>query len=386
MGQFFNQSLRVVVNFTDGLGHAETLISAATSPVGINYSASANAAGVTFAGRAGNDVIVGSNFADTLRGGVGDDILTGGGGNDTLRGNGGIDTAVFTGAVTDYTLSAVTVNILVTDIAGTGGQDNLLTIERLRMGGTDYDIVMGGAGVQDVLNGGAGSQAIFGRSSADTLNGGADSDLLIGGTGNDTVNGGDGDDFIFQGSTDGRDLIDGGAGSDTYILTGTAAAETFRIYTRAEALLAGITNIAGNTEIVITRNGANNASIIAQLDNVEEIKINTLLTSANNGNGVVDSGAAGAGPSGGTGDTVVVIGDFTQTSLAYSTIRVEGSNANDTIDISGLTSAHRVVFDDEWRHGCLHRRRASAGCRQRHPAPERRSHFMSAAGSKATST
>jgi len=42
------------------------------------------------------------------------------------------------------------------------------------------------------------------------------------------------------------------------------APQTFRIYTRAEALLAGIDNaIAGNTEIVITRNGTNNASIIA---------------------------------------------------------------------------------------------------------------------------
>ena len=71
-------------------------LSAPTSPVGINYSASDNAVGVTFAGRAGNDVLVGSNFADTLRGGVGDDFLTGGGGNDTLRGNSGIDTAVFT--------------------------------------------------------------------------------------------------------------------------------------------------------------------------------------------------------------------------------------------------------------------------------------------------
>jgi hypothetical protein len=112
--------------------------------------------------------------------------------------------------------------------------------------------------------------------------------------------------------------------------------------TRAEALLAGISNaqLAANTEIVITRNGTGFSNIVAQLDNIEEIKINTLLTTANNGNGVVDGGAA-------QGDTVVVRGNFDApfTSLAYSTIRVEGSNANDTIDISGLSSAHRVVFD-----------------------------------------
>ena len=45
------------------------------------------------------------------------------------------------------------------------------------------------------------------------------------------------------------------------------------------------------------------------------------------------------------GDTVIVIGDFRTTSLNYSTITVEGSNANDTVDISGLTSEHRIVFD-----------------------------------------
>jgi hypothetical protein len=40
-----------------------------------------------------------------------------------------------------------------------------------------------------------------------------------------------------------------------------------------------------------------------------------------------------------------VIGDFRSTSLDYNTIRVEGTVDNDTVDISGLESAHRVVFD-----------------------------------------
>ena len=37
-------------------------------------------------------------------------------------------------------------------------------------------------------------------------------------------------------------------------------------------------------------------------------------------------------------------GDFTTTSLDYNTIRVTGTDANDTVNISGLESAHRVVF------------------------------------------
>ncbi len=46
-----------------------------------------------------------------------------------------------------------------------------------------------------------------------------------------------------------------------------------------------------------------------------------------------------------SGDTISVVGDFTTTSLRYNTITVEGSTALDTVDISGLTSAHRVVFN-----------------------------------------
>jgi len=89
-------------------------------------------------------------------------------------------------------------------------------------------------------------------------------DTLNGGLGNDTVLGGLGTDLIVQGAADGRDIIDGGAGVDTYRLLGTAEAETFRIMTRAEAVLAGITGLAGATEIVITRNGTDNASVIAE--------------------------------------------------------------------------------------------------------------------------
>ena len=357
LGALADQFIRVQVVFTDGRGDSEVLFSNSTTRVGANYDASGvtNNNGVTFNGTRGDNIIVGSNFADTLRGNdgndiinggngndnlsgdLGDDVITGGNGNDTLAGGAGNDTAVFAGPVTNYALSAGGTTFTVADVSGGTGLDTVFNFETLRIGGADYAVQFGTANA-DTVNGGVGSQVIFGLQAADTLNGGDDSDLLIGGGGNDTVNGGNGDDFIFQGSTDGRDLIDGGAGTDTYILSGSAGAETFRIYTRAEALLAGINNIAGNTEIVITRNGTNNASIIAQLDNIEEIKINTLVTTNNNGNGNVDGGGT-------AGDTVQVIGDFTQTSLDYSTIRVEGGNGNDTVDISGLTSAHRIVFD-----------------------------------------
>ena len=84
-----------------------------------------------------------------------------------------------------------------------------------------------------------------------------------------------------------------------------------------EALALGLTGLHANTEIVVTRNGTTNASIIAELDNVEEIVINTTNTTANDANGVVNSGTF-------AGDTIAVFGDFRQTSLDYSTITITG--------------------------------------------------------------
>jgi len=77
---------------------------------------------------------------------------------------------------------------------------------------------------------------------------------------------------------------------------------------------------------VITRNGTDTAWVIAELDNIEEIEIDSLVATANNGNGVVDGGASG-------GDTIIVVGDFATTSLDYSTITINGSASNDTADI-----------------------------------------------------
>ena len=235
-------------------------------------------------GALGADIVNGDAGNDVLNGNTGNDVLTGGAGNDTLNGGVDTDTAVFAGPIDNYVLSGNTTALSVTDTAGNGGTDSLTGIEILQIGGVNYTVVAGTSGVDAALNGGAGSQALFGFGASDTLNAGTGNDLLIGGGGNDTMNGGDGDDFIFQNSTgDGQDFIDGGIGSDTYILTGDASTETFRIYARAAWLaVAGNTaaQLNANTVIVITLNGTNAISILAQLDNIEEIKINSLLTTA----------------------------------------------------------------------------------------------------------
>ena len=118
--------------------------------------------------------------------------------------------------------------------------------------------------------------------------------------------------------------------------------ETFNIYTRAAWLgLAGNTasQLSANTEIVIAT-GLTNATVIAELDNIEEIIVNSLETTAQNGDGIVNGGLAG-------GDTVNVVGNFNApaTSLAFNTITVNGGPGNEMVNISQLTSAHRLVFN-----------------------------------------
>jgi Ca2+-binding RTX toxin-like protein len=200
---------------------------------------------------------------------------------------------------------------------------------------------------------------------AGTLDGSGANNIIVGDGGNSTIDGGTGDDIILAGAgndtivwnanafgaTDGHDFVDGGTNTstgDTFVVNGRAGggAETFTIYSNTDdwdnnagngivssAAHAGFTGLNVNTEIVIARNG----TVIAELDNVEEITVNTLNVSANDGNGVPNSGTSG-------GDTVTVVGNFTGSSLNYSTITVNGGAGDDSVDITGLTSAHRIVF------------------------------------------
>jgi len=333
--------------------------------VGMNFDASGSTTPVSFVAPATNDSLTGTIFADNLRGGagndlilggdgddyiegnMGDDIVLGGGGNDTLIGGGGnnvlegeagTDTGHWNMAPIDFVISTVagTSDIVVNNTA-VNTTNIVRSIETLRFAGVDYAVQMDTTEGDVTLTGATTSQALFGRTGNDILNGQGASDILVGGEGDDRINGGNGNDWIFQvGATDGRDRVNGGDGVDTYILSGTAGvAETFNIYTVAALPGALAVGLDADTEIVITRNGV----VIAELDNIEEIKINSLMTTQQDGNGVVNSGTA-------NGDTIAVFGNFDApfTSLLYNTIRINGTAANDTVDISGLQSDHRIVF------------------------------------------
>ncbi|SHF58961.1 Ca2+-binding protein, RTX toxin-related [Loktanella atrilutea] len=167
---------------------------------------------------------------------------------------------------------------------------------------------------------------------------------LDGGTGNDIILGGAGNDSVLwyanpNGATDGQDFVDGGAGTDTFTINGNASGERFQILTTAAAIGLGYMPTHASTEIMVIRN----ETVIAELDNIEELVVNTV----NNPGNTPLPGGTTTFP-GTNGDTITVAGDFAAgTSLAYNTIHINGSDAHDTVDISGLTSAHRIVFDTQ---------------------------------------
>ncbi|WP_170285102.1 peroxidase family protein, partial [Microvirga aerophila] len=219
-------------------------------------------------------------------------------------------------AGTNLTVTRSGGSITITDIGTTNGGSFTYTVGDGQASATGTVNV-----VRDTtapINGGNGSDILVGNSASSTLEGGLGNDLVFAGAGNDTVNWGAGSFFGFN-FDDGRDFVDGGEGTlDRFVVNGSNAAETFVVYAKAEAIAAGIAGLKADTEIVITRNG----SVIAELDNIEEITINT-----------------GVG-----NDTVQAVGNFNPTSLNFSTITINGDGGDDTVDISGLQSAHRIVF------------------------------------------
>lgn len=110
--------LRVLAQYTDGRGTAESVPSAATVAVLGQHM-----------GTSGNDQLVGSPQPDTLEGLAGNDKLTGGGGNDTLIGGAGIDIAVYSLPKAVYAVGAKAAKV--TALTGSEGADTLEGIERL---------------------------------------------------------------------------------------------------------------------------------------------------------------------------------------------------------------------------------------------------------------
>jgi Ca2+-binding RTX toxin-like protein len=143
------------------------------------YYLYANIENLTLATGAGDIFGVGNELANTITGNEGSNLLIAGAGDDVVHGGSGVDS-----------------------LFGQDGNDHLF-------GDAGIDYLVGGNG-DDVIDGGADADALYGEDGNDTLYGGTDfqTDILVGGNGNDVLHGDSGlGDY---------DLMDGGAGNDSY--------------------------------------------------------------------------------------------------------------------------------------------------------------------------
>jgi Ca2+-binding RTX toxin-like protein len=265
-----------------------------------------------------------------ISGGIGNNALGLNNGNVIVR-----DTSP-AGGNFQYTSTGLAATATVTISQQTG---NTLT-------GTDNAEIIVGNNSASIINALGGDDAILAGGGDDTVNAGLGNDRIEGQGGDDTIDAGDGDDVIVWNVGNGSDVIDGGANTgvnsvgDRLIINGNIDNELFQIISLTDPNNGGLVDNLLNqigivldpaSTILVTRTFGNNTQIAAELRGVEEITINTQ---------VVGSGTTILG-----NDMVSIIGDFTDTGLALNTITVNGSAGNDTVDISRLTSAHRIVFN-----------------------------------------
>jgi serralysin len=178
--------------FLEGAGGTLDFSTRFVSPVLLQVEAGMSTSAVQLTGTAHADFFIGSNFDDTLAGGLGNDTIYGGGGNDNLSGGSGNDTMYGNGGNDTYFVGSASDEVFET--AGQGTSDWVAT-------SVSYTL---GAGVQveklgTTSNGGISAINLTGNAFAQTITGNAGANILNGKAGNDTMTGGGGADaFVFD--------------------------------------------------------------------------------------------------------------------------------------------------------------------------------------------
>jgi Ca2+-binding RTX toxin-like protein len=205
---FSSFSLGVTVNLAS-TGAPQTVVANRLS-LQLSSGAFENVVGSAYA-----DTIRGNDAANVLSGGVGNDVLEGRGGNDRLEGGQGDDTYVFTGAG-----NLGTDTIVEDDDSHGPSPDSHDKLDFSTLGGP-ISLNLGNSATQTVRSGllklvltsASGIEDVAGTEYADTITGNARNNTLRGNGGNDTIYGGSGSDSLFGGAGD--DLLYGESGADT---------------------------------------------------------------------------------------------------------------------------------------------------------------------------
>lgn len=158
-------------------------------------------------GGAGHDLLSGRGGHDTIFGDSGNDTLDGGYGGDVLDGGDGYDWAIYASATAGQLLDLATPSRNIYSAQG----DVFISIEAVR--GSNFRDTIWGDAQANHFDGSAGNDTLGGRDGADTLWGGLGDDNLMGGDGADWLQGGAGRDRLMGES--GTDRLEGGDGNDT---------------------------------------------------------------------------------------------------------------------------------------------------------------------------
>jgi len=283
----------------------------------------------TINGFDGHDVLIGLDGNDILNGGLGDDELFGQAGNDILSGGAGAD-SMNGGAGNDIYI-VDNAGDVVTELAG-GGIDRIQSSISLSLNVSGrFDVenltLTGSSAINGFDN--ALSNVLTGNNAVNTLTARAGNDSLFGMGGDDSLSGGTGSDSLNGGT--GADAMSGEAGNDSYVVDNVGD-------TVVEASGGGVDKILSSISL--------NLSVGALL-NVE----NLTLTGAGslNGTGNASSNAL----VGNNADNVLAgLGGSDQISGLGGNDSLDGGTGNDTLNggagndsiITG-TGTDRVVFN-----------------------------------------
>jgi Ca2+-binding RTX toxin-like protein len=196
-------------------------------------------------GEDGNDTMLGRDGRDIFYGGNGDDVAWGEAGNDWMWGGSGIDT-LYGGTGDDYYVIFNTgdTNDTIIEYAEQGTDtvesyvsytlganlENLILVNNTSTTASSATIGTGNS-LNNTITGNNLDNYLYGYAGNDSLRGGGGYDRLYGGSGDDTLDGGndhygqqdrlygeEGDDTLIATGWHGGDILEGGAGNDTYII------------------------------------------------------------------------------------------------------------------------------------------------------------------------
>jgi len=307
-------------------------------------------------GSAGNAITIsGGAAAESIMGSASGDSIVGGDGADTIRGFAGADTilagladSIDGGAGDDLVILTIGTNAASIE----GGLDN----DTLRLLGTGqfayasasvsgFEAIDASFATGSVtITAGSSATSVFGSTSADSLIGGAGNDTIIAKDGNDTIVVGAYDSVLGEAGDDwfnyvsDATMINGGAGNDRLVISGSFSLQTVTNVSSIEILDAS--TVSSSTPISIT--GASDAQTIyggSGNDTIDGYGGIGDYINAGLGNDRVTFHPGAVTLIAGGGDDRLVFASSV-TSFDYSTANAFGF---DIIDASAITSAVTII-------------------------------------------